>query len=383
MILTKLFKEFFNSEKTAGIILILATVTSLFLANSSFHADYLGFWSMDIGGHSITHWINDGLMAIFFLMIGLELERALYIGELSSFKNASLPVIAAIGGMLVPAIIYLSLNFSTETQSGFGIPMATDIAFAIGVLSILGKRIPGTIKVFLIALAVIDDLGAILVIAIFYSKTISLGALGIAGGIFALLLIFNRLQIRNLIPYLIGGVFMWYYILQSGVHASIAGILLAFAIPFGCGGEKSPSYLLQHFLHKPVAFLILPIFALANTGIIIETGLDNNILHPASIGIIAGLFIGKPLGIFLFSYLGNRLKICNLPQELKWRHIFATACLAGIGFTMSVFITFLAYEDPVYITKSKIAIIIASLLSGITGFLLLKSCFKNNYNENE
>lgn len=383
MILTKLFKEFFNSEKTAGIILIVATGISLYLANSNFQTEYLGFWAKDIAGHSITHWINDGLMAIFFLMIGLELERELYIGELSSFKNASLPVIAAIGGMLIPAIIYLSFNFGTEMQSGFGIPMATDIAFAIGVLSLLGRKIPAAIKVFLIALAVIDDLGAILVIAIFYSKTISLVALGIAGGIFALLLILNRLQIRNLIPYLIGGVFMWYFILQSGVHASIAGILLAFAIPFGCGGEKSPSYILQHLLHKPVAFIILPIFALANTGIIIEADWYKNILHPASIGIIAGLFIGKPIGIFLFSYLGNRLRICSLPPEIKWRHIFATACLAGIGFTMSIFITFLAYENPVYITKSKIAIILASLLSAITGYILLKTCFKTNVEDNE
>jgi NhaA family Na+:H+ antiporter len=262
---TKLFRDFFENEKAGGIVLVIVTALSLLLANSSIQTEYINFWNMDLGGHTLVHWINDGLMTIFFLMIGLELEREIYKGELSNIKNAALPMIGALGGMVVPAAIFILFNFGTSTQSGAGIPMATDIAFAIGILSLLGNRVPVSLKIFLTALAVIDDLGAILVIAIFYTSTIAFVNLFISLGIFALLLVLNRLKVRNLIPYLIGGAFMWYFMLNSGVHATITGVLLAFAIPFGNGGEKSTSYILQHFLHKPVAFFILPLFAIANT----------------------------------------------------------------------------------------------------------------------
>jgi len=382
MKLSKLFAEFFESEKAGGIILVIMTAISLALANSALQINYINFWNYDIGGHSLAHWINDGLMAIFFLLIGLELEREIYQGELSDIKNASLPIFAAIGGMIFPAIIFLSLNFGTETQSGAGIPMATDIAFAIGILSLLGNRVPASLKIFLTALAVIDDLGAILVIAIFYTTSLSFFNLLIALGVFVILILLNRLKVHNLIPYLIGGIIMWYFMLHSGVHATITGVLLAFAIPFTDGGEKSPSYKLQHFLHKPVAFIILPIFALANTCIAIETELYNNLIKNYSLGIILGLVIGKPLGITLLSYAGVKLRLCKLPTELKWKNIIGVGFIAGIGFTMSIFITLLAYENIQLINSSKIAILIASLIAGVIGYIILRFTLKETI-ENE
>ncbi len=372
MKLTKLFTEFFESEKAGGLILILCTGISLLLANSTLQNAYSGIWNYSIADHSIVHWINDGLMAIFFLLIGLELEREIYKGELSSFKNALLPIVAAIGGMIVPAGLFLLFNFGTSTQSGAGIPMATDIAFAIGVLSLLGSRVPASLKVFLTAIAVIDDLGAIILIAIFYTSSLALANLFIALAIFGVLIIFNRLKVSNLIPYLIGGIAMWYFMLHSGVHATIAGVLLAFAIPFGDGGEKSPSYILQHWLHKPVAFFILPLFALANTSIAIESNWQAGLGQAHSIGIFAGLLAGKPLGVFLFSFISVALGLCALPQDLKWKQILGVGFLAGIGFTMSIFITLLAFNNPELIIESKIAILIASLISGALGYLWLR-----------
>lgn len=360
--------------------MIAATVISLCLANSGWATGYIGFWEQPVGSHSLVHWINDGLMAIFFLLIGLELEREIFIGELRDLKTASLPIFGALGGMVVPAAIFLALNFGTETQAGAGIPMATDIAFAVGILSLLGSRVPASLKVFLTALAVIDDLGAILVIAIFYTDDLSLANLGMALGIWALLFALGKFfKVRNLVPYLIGGVAMWYFMLHSGVHATISGVLLAFAIPFGDGGEKATSHRLQHFLHKPVAFLILPLFALANTCIPIASGWENNLLTLSSLGIIAGLAIGKPLGIWLFAFLGSKSGLCRLPFGLKWKHIFATGFLGGIGFTMSIFITLLAYDDIKIIDDSKIAILVASLLAGATGFALLKATFTKRH----
>lgn len=372
MKLTKTFKAFFENEKSGGLLLLFVTIISLSLANSSFSAEYISIWEKDINGHSITHWINDGLMAIFFLLIGLELEREIYHGELSSIKNASLPIMAAFGGMLVPAAIFLALNFGTATQNGAGIPMATDIAFAIGILSLLGKKVPASLKVFLTALAVIDDLGAIIVIAVFYTTSISFINLAIALGIWIFLFVLNRMKIYNLIPYLIGGIFMWYFMLNSGVHATITGVILAFVIPFGDGSEKSASYKLQHFLHKPVAFVILPLFAIANTCIAIESDWHVGLNHPNAYGIILGLVIGKPLGILLFSSIGVTAGLCSLPKNLKWAHILGAGMLGGIGFTMSIFITILAFKDPEIIVFSKIAILIASILSGIIGFVYLR-----------
>ncbi|SDG67505.1 Na+:H+ antiporter, NhaA family [Flavobacterium omnivorum] len=376
MKLSKLFKEFYESEKAGGIILLIVTIVSLLLANSPIQSNYIGFWQFDVGGHSITHWINDGLMAIFFLLIGLELEREIYKGELSDIKNASFPLIGAMGGFLLPAAIFLLFNYGTATQSGAGIPMATDIAFAIGILSLLGNKVPISLKIFLTALAVMDDLIAIIVIAIFYTKTIIWTNLLIALALFSILLLLNRLKVKNLIPYLLGGIAMWYFMYNSGVHATITGVLLAFAIPFGNGDKNSTSYILQHVLHKPVAFIILPLFAIANTGIAIGADWQDGLGEANSIGIIAGLIIGKPLGIFAFAFLGASLGLCKLPEDLKWKNIIGVGLLGGIGFTMSIFITILAYEDATLINSSKIAIIIASLAAGIVGFLFLKMTLK-------
>ncbi|ESU26395.1 Na+/H+ antiporter NhaA [Flavobacterium limnosediminis JC2902] len=375
---SKLFTDFFESEKSSGIVLIICTALSLFLANSAFRESYEGIWYFPIGEHSLEHWINDGLMTIFFLLIGLELEREVYIGELSNIKNALFPIVAAVGGMLVPAGIYLMFNHGTPTQSGAGIPMATDIAFALGVLSLLGSRVPTSLKVFLTALAVIDDLGAILVIALFYTDNLSLFNLGIALAIMGVLFIFNRMKVSSWIPYVIGGIGMWYFMLNSGIHATISGVLLAFVIPFGDGSEKTISSKMQHFLHKPVAFFILPVFALANTAILIGDDWMEGLKHENSIGVFLGLVVGKPLGILLFCFLVVTFGLCKLPRGLKWKHIFATGFMAGIGFTMSIFITLLAFKSqPEDITISKIAIMISSLVAGIIGYVFLSKTLKD------
>jgi len=377
--LTKLFEEFFKSEQVSGIILILCTVTSIVIANSYFGKDYSDFWhtkiGFEIGGialrYSLEHCINDGLMAIFFLLIGLEIERELYIGELSDLKNATLPIFAAIGGMATSALLHFLLNRGTETQAGVGIPMATDIAFALGVLALLGSRVPISLKIFLAALAIIDDLGAIIIIALFYVGDFSLLYLVLALVIFTGLLILNRLGVHRLPLYLILGFFMWYFMLKSGIHATIAGVLLAFAIPFARGDEESPSYKLQHFLHKPVAFIIMPLFALANTGIALTGNWIDGLATSNSLGILTGLFFGKPLGITLFSVLAVKLGLSQLPTDLYWKHIIGAGFLGGIGFTMSIFITLLAFGNPEIVQSSKISILLGSLVAGTVGFLIL------------
>ncbi|MEN9875135.1 MAG: hypothetical protein RLZZ529_132 [Bacteroidota bacterium] len=378
MAASRLFRDFFESEKAGGLLLLLVTVLSLALANSPIQTSYVGFWETEIGHHSITHCINDGLMTIFFLLIGLELERELYGGELSNFKNAALPIFGALGGMLIPAGVFLVFNWGTQTQNGAGIPMATDIAFAIGILSLLGKRVPTSLKIFLTALAVIDDLGAILVIAVFYTKTITFLYLGGAFAIMGILFILNRKNVHNLVPYFVGGGLMWYCMLHSGVHATITGVLLAFVIPYGNGGKTTSSYRLQHFLHKPVAFFILPLFAIANTGIAIDSNWQEGLAHANSIGIMAGLIVGKPIGITLFAFLSVKLGIGSLPKELQWKQILGAGMLGGIGFTMSIFITLLAFKNDgeAVITYSKMAILVASFVSGTLGFLWLKMSLK-------
>jgi Na+:H+ antiporter, NhaA family len=377
MKLSQLFNDFFNSEKAGGIVLIACTFASLALSNSPFAADYMALWDYQIGTHSVTHWINDGLMAIFFLLIGLELEREIYIGELSDFRNSLLPIFSAAGGMIVPAGLYLALNLGTPTQDGAGIPMATDIAFALGVLSLLGNRVPAALKIFLTALAVIDDLGAILVIAIFYTGSVEWANLSIALAIFGLLLVLNRLKVHNLFPYIIGGIIMWYFMLHSGIHATITGVLLAFAIPFGDGSEKSPSFILQHVLHKPVAFIVLPTFALANTSLAIGANWYQALLSSNSLGIASGLLLGKPLGIVSFGYLAIKLKLSSLPEGLTLNRMIGAGFLGGIGFTMSIFITLLAFKEKVLVEESKITIMLASLTAGLIGFLVLKFCLRN------
>ena len=381
MKITKLFNEFFESEKAGGSILIFCTLLSLVLANSGLGESYSHFWHLKLLGLSIEHWINDGLMAIFFLLIGLELEREVYIGELSNIKNALLPAFGAIGGILIPASIFMYFNFGTSTQSGAGIPMATDIAFALGILSLLGNRVPASLKIFLTALAVIDDLGAIIIIAIFYTKTLFWTNLLLALGIFAVLIVMNRLKVKSLIPYLIGGAAMWFFMLHSGVHATITGVLLAFAIPFGNGDEESTSYHLQHFLHKPVAFLILPIFALANTAIVLSSDIGQLMTQNYSLGITLGLVIGKPLGIFLLSFIAVSFGICKLPEDLNWKSILGAGFLGGIGFTMSIFITLLAFQDLSIINNAKFVILISSLIAGAIGFLMLKLTLTKQVNE--
>jgi NhaA family Na+:H+ antiporter len=372
MKLTRLFNDFFHSEKAGGVILIICTILSLMITNSGLQEAYQSIWSYSISNHSITHWINDGLMTIFFLLIGLELEREIYIGELSNVKNSLLPICAALGGMLIPAGIHLLINSGSSTQAGAGIPMATDIAFALGVLSLLGNRIPAALKIFLTALAVIDDLGAIMVIAIFYTNTIDWLNLSIALGIFGTLLILNRLRVHNLVPYLIAGIAMWYFMLHSGIHATITGVLLAFAIPFGNGSEKSPSYILQHFLHRPVAFFILPLFALANTSLPIAANWYQTLLMSNSLGICLGLLIGKPVGILSFSYFSIKLKLTALPTDINFKQLLGAGFLGGIGFTMSIFITLLAFQQSAIIEQSKIAVMVSSVIAGLIGFLILK-----------
>jgi NhaA family Na+:H+ antiporter len=377
MKVTQVFKDFFESEKVGGLILLVCTITSLLVANSTFGESYHHFWLTDFSGKSIEYWVNDGLMTIFFLLIGLELEREIYQGELSNIKDALLPIFAAIGGMVVPAGIYLAFNFDTITQSGAGIPMATDIAFAIGILSLLGNRVPLSLKIFLTALAVIDDLGAILIIAIFYTKTILWSNLAVALGLFAFLFILGKyFKVKNLLPYLIGGVFMWYFMLHSGVHATITGVLVAFAIPFGNGGNKSTSYILQHILHKPVAFIILPIFALANTAIVMNGNLAEVVTENYSLGVALGLVVGKPLGIFILTFLVVKIGWCQLPSDMNWKSILGVGFLGGIGFTMSIFITLLAFDNSVIINNTKLIIVLSSLIAGVIGFLFLKFTLK-------
>lgn len=376
MKIIKRIKSFFAHEKAGGIVLIACTLFSLVLSNSACNDVYQSLWHISIFQQNVEYWINDGLMAIFFLLIGLELKREIYQGELSNVREAFLPIFGALGGMLVPAGIYVLFNIGSNTQSGAGIPMATDIAFALGILSLLGNKVPTSLKIFLTALAVIDDLGAIIVIALFYTQTLILANLFIALSIFMVLLFCNYFKLRFLIIYLLGGIAMWYFMLHSGVHATISGVLLAFAIPFNNGSEEAASYKLGQFLHFPITFLILPLFALANTAITIGGQLSEMLLQPYSIGILCGLLIGKPLGILLFSYIATKIKLCQLPSEINWQHIFGVGILGGIGFTMSIFITLLSFEQLEIINNSKLTILISSALSSLVGLLVLKLTLK-------
>ncbi len=373
--LSRTFKNFVRAEQVSGLLLLACVVFSLVVSNSALGTGYLRFWHTPLGFLTLEQWINDALMAVFFLLIGLELERELYVGELADLKNALLPILAAIGGMLVPALLHFSLNGGSATQSGFGIPMATDIAFALGVLALLGKRVPAALKVFVVAFAVIDDLGAILVIASFYTAKLALPYLLAALGVWALLLVLNRfLRVQSLALYLLGGALLWGLMLKSGLHATIAGVMLAFAVPFSAqDDEKSPSHKLEHGLHKPVAFFILPLFALANTGVVLDAHWAQSLLDANSLGILAGLVLGKPLGVVLFCWAACATGLCRLPESLTWSHIIGAGLLGGIGFTMSIFITNLAFADAApALNASKIAILLASLLAGLLGFLWLK-----------
>ena len=374
--LSTTFQNFIASGKAGGALLILCTIVSLTIANSAWSASYLGVWQQYVAGLSIEHWINDALMAVFFLLVGLELKRELVSGELSDLRNALLPVVAAAGGIAAPALIHFMLNGGTPTQAGVGIPMATDIAFALGVLALLGSGVPASLKVFLTALAVMDDLGAIIVIALFYTAELSALYLAAALATFgALWLLKRRLRVTALWPFLLGGALMWFLMLKSGVHATIAGVLLAFAIPGSARQDdaESPSHRLEHALHGPVAFLILPVFALANTAIVIGAGWAGELMSANSLGILLGLVLGKPIGIVLFSVAAVAAGLCRLPLDLAWRHVLGAGLLGGIGFTMSIFITNLAFVGQTdIINASKMAILLASLAAGVLGFVWLK-----------
>lgn len=380
MELSKYFQQFFHSSKSSGILLIICVIVSLIIANTSFANSFQNLLNTTIGteifhlNYSVSVWVNDGLMAVFFLLVGLEIKRELVEGELSDIKKASLPIFGALGGMLFPALIFLAFNHNTDYKEGWAIPMATDIAFSLAVISLLGKSVPNALKIFLSALAIVDDLGAIIVIALFYTDSIDWISLGICGGITALLIIFNRIGVTKIFFYLIPGLFLWYFMHHSGIHATIAGVILAFTIPTNVSTtDISPLEKLEGQLHIPVSFVIMPIFALANTNITFQPQILEHFISPLSLGIIFGLFAGKVLGINLLSFLAIQFKLGELPALSGWREMIGVGFLAGIGFTMSIFVSLLAFPNQVENQDiSKISILFASVLSGLTGFIILK-----------
>lgn len=375
----KVFKEFFNSSSAGGILLLFCVALSLTIANTGLADGFNELLGSEIGftndtihlKYPVLLWINDGLMAIFFLLVGLEIKREIVEGELSSLRHASLPVLAAIGGVIVPACIYAFFNTGEPTVHGWGIPMATDIAFALGILSLLGDKVPTGLKIFLAALAIVDDLMAILVIAIFYSNDLHLNYLMYAGIVFALQIIFNRIGIKSIWCYVLPGIVMWYLIHHSGIHATIAGVLTALTLPTTNDDTESSLEKLEHALTKPVNFIIMPIFAIANTNITFEDGMVEGLASTLGLGVVLGLFIGKPVGIFLMSWLSVKAKIAELPAETTWMHVLGLGLLGGIGFTMSIFIALLSFSNPQYQTEAKFAVLTASILSGLCGYMLL------------
>ncbi len=426
------FEHFLHAQTTTGVILMVMTLLALVLANSPLSEGYehllhtpidltVGSWQLS---NSLHHWINDGLMAIFFFMIGLEIKREILVGELSNLKVAILPILSAVGGMLFPALIYLAINQGTEGANGWGIPMATDIAFAISALVLLGKRVPPALVTFLVALAIVDDLGAVLVIALFYTEQIHFLPLALAGASFLVLISFNRFGIHAILPYFIVGLFLWFFMLESGVHATIAGVIAALAIPSKpkqtpegfsshiktllCQYDEvstgdvhelnehqkailrniqdridavgTPASRLERGLHLPVALVIIPLFALANAGIAIDfSSLGEVVLKPVSLGIIAGLIGGKVLGIFGTAWFAIKLKIAQLPKESSMSQIFGVAFLGGIGFTMSIFVADLAFvNSEELIFQAKVGILLASLMAGFIGYVWLRFVAKKN-----
>jgi len=420
------FENFLHSQTTSGLILICTTILALIMANSPLSGIYSDFFHINIDfnvgswelSHTLHHWINDGLMAIFFFLVGLEIKREVLVGELSNIKVAVLPTVAAIGGMVIPALIYTAINHSTQGADGWGIPMATDIAFAISALVLLGKRVSPALVTFLVALAIVDDLGAVLVIAFFYTKEIAMMPLVLAGISFLVMISFNRFGIHAVLPYFIVGIGMWFFMLESGVHATIAGVIAAMSIPSKpkctpvdftmhtknlldeydnypvatnhtihekqkaillniqdrINSVNSPSARLEHTLHLPVSLLIVPFFALANAGVNIDfSSMDSTITQNVSLGIIAGLIIGKILGIAGISFLAIKAGIAKLPTGASMSQIFGVAMLGGIGFTMSIFVADLAFVgNENLIFQAKIGILIASLFSGLSGYFWLR-----------
>ena len=383
----KVFKEFLQSSNAGGIMLFLCVILSLIIANTSFAPALQNLLDLQLGfetdsihlRYPVILWINDGLMAIFFLLVGLEIKREIVEGELSSPKKASLPILCAIGGAAVPALIYLIFNSGQDTASGWGIPMATDIAFALAVINLVGKKAPASLKIFLAALAIVDDLIAILVIAFFYSSGIETTYLLYAGIGLAVLVIMNRLNIQNPYLYLIPGVFIWYFIHHSGIHATIAGVLVAMTIPTNDTAKESPLERLEHALVNPVNFLIIPIFAFANTNITLESSMIAGLTAPLGLGISLGLLLGKPIGILLTAFICSKTGLSSLPEQAGWKHILGVGLLAGIGFTMSIFIALLSYDSALHIAEAKLSILITSLLAGIIGYSILSVGSKRSY----
>ncbi|MFP9099728.1 Na+/H+ antiporter NhaA [Flavobacterium sp. RHBU_24] len=382
-----IFKNFFASSSAGGILLLICVIISLTIANTNLADNFENLLATQLGfensavqlRYPLQLWINDGLMAIFFLLVGLEIKREIIEGELSSFSHAILPVLAAVGGVIVPACIYSYFNHNeTYTSGGWGIPMATDIAFALGILSLLGKKVPSRLKIFLAALAIVDDLMAILVIAIFYSGDLHYNYLIYAGIVLVILIIFNRLRIMNVWFYILPGILMWYFIHHSGIHATIAGVLTALTLPTTPDDTVSPLEKLEHFLGNPVNFIIMPIFAIANTNITFEGGMSQGLLQPLGMGIVLGLFLGKPIGIFTMSWLAVKLKIAKLPKNVDWMHVAGLGLLAGIGFTMSIFIALLSINRPYLQAEAKFAVLIASVFSGLAGYGFLSAYNKKN-----
>ncbi|KLE08763.1 sodium:proton antiporter [Aliarcobacter butzleri L355] len=381
-----LIKDFISKETLSGLILFVVTVLAVTIANSSFGSYYFELFSTQLGitfgqlnaSMSLLHWINDVLMAIFFLVVGLEIKREMLIGELSSVKKASFPIIAAIGGMIVPAILYISLN--PDHITGFGVPMATDIAFALGILMLLGNKVNPAIKLFLVTLAVVDDLGAIVVVAIFYTNELHFEYFLYAFAVYSIIWFLNYKNVQKLTPYIILGVFLWIFIHKTGIHSTIAGVLLAFAIPLNKKADleesvehlsvDNPLVKLEHALHNFSAFIIMPLFAFANAGVIID--FSNVIEHQLIVlGVALGLIIGKPIGIFSFTYLATKLKISVKPENVTWNDIFAVGFLGGIGFTMSIFISHLAFSDQTIVGAVKLGIFASSVIAAIIGSVLL------------
>jgi Na+:H+ antiporter, NhaA family len=419
------FQDFADKQSSGGIVLIVATVVALVWANSPWAESYAALWhtklTVGVGDFSmskdLTHWINDGLMAVFFLVVGLEIKREVLVGELSSARNAALPIAAALGGALVPALIYLAINAGTEGSAGWGIPMATDIAFALGVLALLGDKVPVALKVFLTALAIVDDIVAVLVIAFFYTSQISWGALGVGAAFLAALAAANLIGVGRTLVYALLGVGLWLCFLLSGVHATIAGVLLALTVPavsfinpeafldrsryvldrFEKAGENGenvlsneerqaalhalnhaayklepPLHELEHALNPWVVFAIMPIFALANAGVQLGGGIADALTSPVAFGIVAGLVLGKQLGITLFAWLAVKSGVSELPRGVGWRHVYGAGWLAGIGFTMSLFISDLGFSDASLVDEAKLGILAASLIAGVVGWTILR-----------
>lgn len=421
----KPFQKFFTTQASGGVILLIVAIIAIAWANSPWADSYFGLWNMpvsiSIGGFTLDKpliiWINDLLMAVFFFVVGLEIKRELIIGELSSIRQASLPIIAALGGMIVPALFYTGFNAGTETMSGWGIPMATDIAFAIGILALIGDKVPLALKIFLTALAIVDDLGAVIVIAAFYTSDLSIIHLLYGSIVLAALILCNRLHIRHIVVYILLGLILWFLFLKSGVHPTIAGVILAFTIPVRArinsalfvrqnkeiisniesGNNigayvpatkefnsnvfeleslseqiQSPMQRIEHKLHYWVAFFIMPVFALANAGLTIDVSLLSDISNNVSMGIITGLVLGKVIGISLFSWLSVKAGISTLPSNVKWKQLIGVSCLGGIGFTMSLFVAGLAFTKDIYMQEAKLGILTASLIAGIIGIIVLK-----------